>query len=107
MKKRPIITVKPREGRKARSGAPWIFSNEIVMDAAAKALAPGALVDVMGDDGRDFGSGYFNAKSLIAVGLLAREAGARIDASFFTARLARALALRQAIYAKPFYRLVH
>jgi len=35
--KRPTITVKPKEGRKARHGAPWIFSNEIVMDAAAKA----------------------------------------------------------------------
>ena len=82
MKKRPIITVKPREGRKARSGAPWIFSNEIVMDAAAKALAPGALVDVKGDDGQDFGSGYFNPKSLIAVRLLARECHAPVDAAF-------------------------
>ena len=42
MSKRPIITVKPKEGRQARAGAPWIFSNEIVMDAAAKALAPGS-----------------------------------------------------------------
>ena len=45
------------------------------MDAAAKELAPGQLVDVKGDDGRDFGSGYFNPKSLIAVRLLARECG--------------------------------
>jgi 23S rRNA (cytosine1962-C5)-methyltransferase len=107
MKKRPIITVKPREGRKARNGAPWIFSNEIVMDAAAKALAPGQLVDVKGDDGQDFGSGYFNPKSLIAARLLARECGAAVDAAFFAAHLARALKLRQALYDKPFYRLVH
>ena len=107
MSKRPIVTTKPREGRRARAGAPWIFSNEIVMDASAKALPPGALVDVKGDDGQDFGSGYFNAKSLIAVRLLARESAARIDAAFFTERLGRALALRQAIYPKPFYRLVH
>ena len=46
MSKRPILTVKPREGRRARAGAPWIFSNEIVMDANAKALPPGAIVDV-------------------------------------------------------------
>ena len=37
-----------QEGRRARAGAPWIFSNEIRMDAAAKALAPGALVNVQG-----------------------------------------------------------
>ena len=75
MSKRPTITIKPREGRKARLGAPWIFSNEIVMDAAAKALPPGTLVDVKDDDGQDFGTGYFNSKSLIAVRLLARECG--------------------------------
>ncbi len=107
MRKRPLLTLKPREGRRARAGAPWIFSNELVMSAEAKALVPGTLVDVAGDDGRDFGSGYFNPKSLIALRLLAREAGARIDASFFAARLTRALALRQALYDKPFYRLIH
>ena len=87
MNKRPIVSLKPREGRRARAGAPWIFSNEIAMDAATKALPSGTLVTVKGDDGQDFGSGYFNAKSLIGVRLLAREANARIDATFFTERL--------------------
>ena len=107
MSKRPTITIKPREGRKARLGSPWIFSNEIVMDAAAKALPPGALVHVKHDDGQDAGTGYFNSKSLIAVRLLARENGAAIDATFFAGRFKRALALRDMLYAKPFYRLVH
>ncbi|HWY60461.1 MAG TPA: class I SAM-dependent rRNA methyltransferase [Rhizomicrobium sp.] len=107
MSKRPTVTVKPKEGRKARAGAPWIFSNEIVMDAAAKALAPGTLINVKGDDGQDFGAGYFNAKSLIAVRLLSRVGGQAVDAAFFAARLSRALQLREALYAKPFYRLVH
>jgi 23S rRNA (cytosine1962-C5)-methyltransferase len=107
MNRRPIIIVKPREGRKARNGAPWIFSNEIVMDGPARALQPGRLVNVKGDDGQDFGSGYFNPKSLIAVRLLARENDVPVDAAFFAARLKRALALRGALYEKPFYRLVH
>jgi 23S rRNA (cytosine1962-C5)-methyltransferase len=107
MNKRPTMTLRPREGRKARLGSPWIFSNEIVMDEAAKALAPGALVNIKGDDGQDFGTGYFNSKSLIAVRLLARECGAAVDAAFFAKHLTRALTLRDALYAKPFYRLVH
>ena len=107
MSKRPTLSLKPREGRRARLGAPWIFSNEVQMDAAAKALPPGVLVDVKGDDGQDFGTGYFNPKSLIAVRLLSRENGARVDAEFFAARVRRALTLREALYAKPFYRLVH
>src|SRR5690348_8545994 len=107
MNKRPVIALKPREGRRARAGAPWIFSNEIALDAATEALPPGTLVTVKGDDGQDIGTGYFNAKSLIAVRLLAREGNARIDALFFAERLRRALALRQAVYERPFYRLVH
>jgi 23S rRNA (cytosine1962-C5)-methyltransferase len=107
MHKRPMIHLKPREGRRARAGAPWIFSNEVRMDEAAKALAPGALVGVTGDDGQDFGTGYFNPKSLIAVRLLDGKSGAPIDKAFFVPRLARALALRTALYSRPYYRLVH
>jgi 23S rRNA (cytosine1962-C5)-methyltransferase len=107
MKKRPAVIVKPREGRRARAGAPWIFSNEIAMEAATKALAPGVAVDVKGDDGQDFGSGFFNPKSLIGLRLFARETGVAPDAAFFTARLARALALRERFYDRPYYRLVH
>jgi 23S rRNA (cytosine1962-C5)-methyltransferase len=107
MHKRPTIHLKPREGRRARAGAPWIFSNEVRMDEAAKALAPGALVGVTGDDGQDFGTGYFNPKSLIAVRLLDGKSGAPIDKAFFVPLLARALALRSALYQRPYYRLVH
>jgi 23S rRNA (cytosine1962-C5)-methyltransferase len=107
MKKRPAIILKPREGRRARAGAPWVFSNEIAMEAAAKSLAPGTIVTLKGDDGQDIGSGFFNPKSLIAVRLFAREAGMDADEAFFTARLSRALALRERFYDRPFYRLVH
>ena len=34
---------------------------------AAKAIAPGSIVNVRGEDGREFGTGYFNTKSLITV----------------------------------------
>src|ERR1700744_4665694 len=107
MQKRPAVIVKPREGRRARAGAPWIFSNEIAMEGPTKALAPGVAVDVKGDDGQDFGSGFFNPKSLIGLRLFARETGVAPDAAFFTARLTRALALRERFYDRPYYRLVH
>jgi 23S rRNA (cytosine1962-C5)-methyltransferase len=103
----PLIRIKPKEGRRARAGAPWIFSNELNMDGGTKALVPGALVHVQGDDGQNFGTGYFNPKSLIAVRLLDPASNQRIDAAFFAGRLKRALAIREAIYDAPFYRLVH
>ena len=107
MSSHKTIRLKPREGRRARAGAPWIFSNEVAMDAAAKSLSPGSLVDVVGDDGRSFGTGYFNPKSLIAVRLLDSASEARIDSDFFVRHLERAAAIRDALFAKPFYRLVH
>jgi 23S rRNA (cytosine1962-C5)-methyltransferase len=77
------------------------------MDDAAKACPPGSIVNVRGEDGRAFGTGTFNPRSLIAVRLLAPECDVAIDADFFAARIARALALREALYDKPYYRLVH
>src|SRR5882757_6059244 len=105
MSRKAIILSKGRA--RARAGSPWIFSNEIRMDEAAKALAPGAVVNVRGEDGRAFGTGYFNPKSLIAVRLWSDDCDVVIDRDFFTARLKRALTLRAAIYHKPFYRLFH
>jgi 23S rRNA (cytosine1962-C5)-methyltransferase len=104
MSRKTIILPK---GRRARLGSPWIFSNEIRMDEAAKAIAPGSIVNVRGEDGREFGTGYFNPKSLIAVRLLSDACDATIDRDFFSTRIGRALALRAAFYDKPFYRLAH
>ena len=104
MSRKTVILPK---GRRARAGSPWIFSNEIRMDEAAKAIAPGSVVNVRGEDGRAFGTGYFNPKSLIALRLFSEECEVVIDAEFFAARLTRALALRDAVYDKPFYRLFH
>jgi 23S rRNA (cytosine1962-C5)-methyltransferase len=103
----PTIKLRPKEGRRLRGGAPWVFSNEIVMDAATKALAPGSVVNVQGDDGIAFGTGYFNAASLIAVRMLDAKANTKIDAAFFATALKRALLRREALYDAPFYRLVH
>lgn len=107
MTKHKTIKLKPKEGRRARAGAPWIFSNEIEMSGAAKALTPGSLVNVEFDDGQPVGTGYFNSKSLIGVRLLDPAADTIIGTGFFARRIGRALALREALYDKPFYRLVH
>ncbi len=84
-----------------------MFSNEIEMSNVAKALPPGSLVSVAGDDGRPYGTGYFNLKSLISVRLFDGAQDDEIDVAFFAKRLKRALALREALYAEPYYRLVH
>ncbi|HEX3651944.1 MAG TPA: class I SAM-dependent rRNA methyltransferase [Rhizomicrobium sp.] len=107
MPSHPAIRLKPREGRRALAGGPWIFSNEIVMDAAAKSLAPGSLVNAQMADRRPLGTGYFNPKSLIAVRLLDSAPDAEIGDAFFASHFARALARRAALFEEHYYRLVH
>jgi 23S rRNA (cytosine1962-C5)-methyltransferase len=107
MNDRPTVRLKAKEGRRLRAGAPWAFSNEVAMDTPTKALKPGTVVNVIGDDGREFGTGYFNPGSLIAIRLIDAHANTAPDATYFSKRLSRALALRDALYDRPFYRLVH
>ncbi|MBM3732419.1 MAG: class I SAM-dependent rRNA methyltransferase [Acidimicrobiia bacterium] len=88
-------------------GHPWAYSNEIRMDAAAKAIPPGALAQLVRVDGKFVATGTFNPKTLIAFRAFARDADTPIDRAFIAGRLRAALALRERLYAKPFYRLVH
>jgi len=104
---RPQITLLPGFHRRAEGGHPWIYSNEVAMDVAAKALAPGSLVTLRRLDERPFGVAMFNPHSLIAARLLDRDAGRSIDRRFFARRFERALKLRERLYDRPYYRLVH
>jgi len=104
---RPVVTLAPGRHKRAATGHPWIYSNEIVLDAAAKALPPGSLVTVISSEGRRLGVGSFNPHPLVSVRLFDRDPGRAINAEFFVARLRRALEIRDRLFDQPFYRLVH
>ncbi|HYI83201.1 MAG TPA: class I SAM-dependent rRNA methyltransferase, partial [Acetobacteraceae bacterium] len=103
----PLLRLLPGRDRRLKAGHPWAFSNEITMTAAAKAVTPGAPVRLEGDDGARHGVWHFNPHSLIAARRLSRDPAAVIDVAWLRERLAGALALRERLYAAPFYRLVH
>lgn len=103
----PLIKMQNGQDRRLRAGHPWAFANELQLDAAARALAPGSLVTLAGADGRPLGTAGFNLHSLIAARLYDRQPDRKLDASFFHQRLAAALALRDRLHARPHYRLVH
>jgi 23S rRNA (cytosine1962-C5)-methyltransferase len=104
---RPLVRLAPKQDRRLKSGYPWAFSNEIAMSPALRALPPGTVVRLEGDDGWRFGAFMFNPHSLIAGRRLDRDPGARIDADWIQARLAAAVALRARITDSPYHRLVH
>lgn len=103
----PVLRVQPREDRRIRSGHPWIYANELVLDAAAKTLPPGEMVRVYDAHGGGLGIGSFNLHSLIAVRLFVRHMETRIDARFLSDKLAAAEARRRPFFSQPFHRLIH
>ena len=103
----PSVFMLPGRDRRLRSGHPWVYSNEIRMNAEALGLAPGTPVVLNRVDGKALGVGTFNPHALIAFRLFSTEAGAVLDAAFAGARMRRALALRERVFDQPYYRLVH
>ena len=103
----PTILLLPGHDRRVKHGHPWVFSNEIRMDAAARALPPGGPVRVEGADGVRHGVWHFNPHSLIAARILDRRLAEAPDAAWFRTRLAAALALRERLGVARHCRLVH
>lgn len=103
----PSIHILPGRSRRLRGGHPWVFSNELTMDAAAKSLAPGSVVSVIDAGGEKLGIAHFNPHSLIALRLLSTDYGTVVDQEFVAIRLRRALGLRDLIFGRPYYRMVH
>lgn len=104
---RPTIRLQPSRHKRVQHGHPWVYSNEIHMDNTAKAIPPGTLVRVVTHDGAPLGAATFNPHTLICTRMLARDPGAEIDKAFLADRLRRALGLREKLFDRPYYRLVH
>ncbi|MBM3568773.1 MAG: class I SAM-dependent rRNA methyltransferase [Alphaproteobacteria bacterium] len=103
----PRVRLLPGADRRVKAGQPWIYSNEIAMDQAARGLSPGATVTVTAAGGRPIGTAGFNYRSLIAARLFGREPDMTIDRVFLARKLEAALALRRRLIGGEHYRLVH
>ncbi|MDE2514379.1 MAG: class I SAM-dependent rRNA methyltransferase [Alphaproteobacteria bacterium] len=103
----PVVTLLPGRHKRAEQGHPWVYSNEIQMDKAAKALPPGSLVRLAAVSGKPLGVATFNPHALVAARIVDRDPARAIDRAFITERLEAAVALRHRLYPEPFYRAVH
>lgn len=102
------LYLKPREDRRLQAGHLWIYSNEIdTAKSPLKAFAAGELVQVANSRDKVLGIGYINPHNLLAARLLTSEKNAEINEKFFLDKFAIALQLRQAIFDRPFYRLIY
>jgi 23S rRNA (cytosine1962-C5)-methyltransferase len=104
----PELRLKPREGRRLSAGHLWVFSNEVDTDRTPlSGFASGALCRVIGDRDHFLGYAYVNPHALICARILGRDARYPPGKSLLVHRLQVALALRERLYPRPFYRLVH
>lgn len=103
----PQVRLLPGRHKRVTGGHPWAYSNELDMTAEAKALPPGSLVVLAAPSGETVGVAGFNPHSLIAARLIDRMPKTVIDTDYLAERLRRCLAMREALFDAPFYRLVH
>ncbi len=103
----PVLRLQEGRDRRVRNGHPWIYSNEIQMTPAVKALPPGALVRVNDSQGSTLGLFGFNPHTLIAARLMTHDPRVSIDTGLLATRLRRALELRERYFNTPHYRLIH
>ncbi|MGJ7458475.1 class I SAM-dependent rRNA methyltransferase [Halomonas sp. RA08-2] len=102
------LRLKKHADRRLKAGHLWLYSNEIDIDTTPlKGLELGQQVVVEAANGKALGVAYVNPNSLICARLVSREPTQGLDRSLLVHRLNQALALRQRLFAAPYYRLVH
>jgi 23S rRNA (cytosine1962-C5)-methyltransferase len=107
MKPVPLRLKKDQE-RRLLAGHCWVYSNEVDIAATPlKGLEPGQPIELFAQHGRWLGHGYVNPHSLICARLVSRQRNRPLSASLLVQRIRAALALRERLYAQPFYRLVY
>ena len=103
----PDLYLKKNEDKRLRKGHCWVFSNEVdTKRSPFDAFSPGEMVLVKDSTGKPMGSAYINPNTLICARIISRKASAKLGGQFFKTRLESALALRERLFDKPYYRLV-
>ncbi|TAN07701.1 MAG: class I SAM-dependent rRNA methyltransferase [Rhodanobacteraceae bacterium] len=104
----PALYLRRGEDARLRAGHLWVFANEVdVARSPLGAFEPGAPCAIVAAGNRPIGVGYVNPHSLICARLVARGMEHPLDASLLVHRLKVALALRERLYAEPWYRLLY
>ena len=102
----PALRLKRNEDRRLAAGHLWVFSNEVdTQQTPLGKFKAGELVRVLAHNDRALGLAYVNPQSLISARLL--ETWRIPGTAWFVERLRTALALRERLYAEPYYRAVY
>ena len=102
------LRLKKNEERRLKAGHLWIYSNEVDIESTPlKDFEPGTNVSIEDSRGQAIGTGYVNPHSLICARMVSRDPKYGLDKSLIKHRLNIALSLREQLFEKPYYRLIH
>ncbi len=105
---RPRVRLKPKsDARGLRHGFPWVYASDLVTDRRTRALEPGVLAVLEDENRAPLGLVAVNPGSKIICRMLDRNPDAVVDRAWFATRIARALQMRERLFADPYYRLIH
>ncbi len=100
------LFLNPNAERRLRAGHVWIYSNEIdTKKSPLKDFENGQQVMVHSANGKALGIAYLNPHTLISARLISKDHP--LDKSLLVHRINIALALRERVFAQPYYRLVY
>ncbi|MDP8999213.1 MAG: class I SAM-dependent rRNA methyltransferase [Myxococcota bacterium] len=87
-----VVLLKPGHVQPVWTGHPWVYAQAV--ERVEGGATAGDEVSVVDPRGNLIGRGFYSPGSAIPVRLLVRDAKTQLDASFFRARIQRAIALR-------------
>jgi 23S rRNA (cytosine1962-C5)-methyltransferase len=106
--KYPPLILKKGENRRLGAGHLWVFSNEVdTYKTPLETLTPGQAVMILASNGKPLGTGYVNPHSLICARLVSRDPSCPLGPALVIRRLKQALALRERLFDRPYYRLIY
>jgi 23S rRNA (cytosine1962-C5)-methyltransferase len=104
----PVLRLKRGEDRRIRAGHLWIYSNEVDNDSTPLTrFERGAVARVHSSRDQFIGYACVNPHALICARLLSRDVNQPIGVGLLVKKLRSALALRERLYAAPYYRAVY
>ncbi|WP_317933299.1 class I SAM-dependent rRNA methyltransferase [Halioxenophilus sp. WMMB6] len=101
------LQLKDKADRRLKKGHLWIYSNEIdTQKTPLKGLAAGEQVAILGERGKCLGVAMVNPNGLICARLVSRDEKP-LGRALLVQRIEQALALRERLFAEPYYRLIY
>src|SRR5690606_8898171 len=103
----PILYLRKGAERRLRAGHLWVYSNEVdTHRSPLTGFQAGAQAQLRASNDKPLGTVFVNPNALICGRLISRDPGHGMTPQRLTDRMEAALALRERLFPKPFYRWV-